>query len=79
MTQVDLFCVRSIWGNNTFDFSSSSARGLSRGILSVWDPNVFHKKRVFSTQNLMIVEGTWDTSNLTCFMVNVYAPQPTAY
>ena len=75
MTQLDLFRVRSMWGHNIFDFASSSARGLSGGILSVWDPNVFRKLSVACTRNLVIVEGTWLASGLTCFMVNVYAPQ----
>ena len=41
MTQVDVFCIKAMWGNCNFDFASSSARGSSGGILSVWDPNVF--------------------------------------
>ena len=68
MMRVDLFCIKAMWGNSNFDFASSSARCLSGGILSVWDPNVFSKKRVVCSNNAVIVEGVWVASGFTCFM-----------
>ncbi|KAL4573164.1 hypothetical protein LXL04_019961 [Taraxacum kok-saghyz] len=75
MVQVDLFGIRAMWGNNRFDVASSSARGQSGGILSVWDPTIFTRKRIVCTTNVVIVEGLWVVSNFPCYMVNVYAPQ----
>lgn len=57
--RIDLFKVRALWGNNHFDFVSSSARGHSGGILSIWDPSLFNKKRVVCTDNTVIMEGVW--------------------
>ncbi|CAH1426155.1 unnamed protein product [Lactuca virosa] len=75
MTQLDLFKVRSMWGNCNFDFAFSSARGRSGGILSIWDPNIFKKFSIVCTNNVVIVRGIWVPFNMECCMVNVYAPQ----
>ncbi|KAL7612996.1 hypothetical protein Lser_V15G05028 [Lactuca serriola] len=75
MKKIDLFKVRSMWGNPCFDFACSCARGLSGGILSVWDPNVFVKSNVHCTDNVVIVGGFWVHFSFPCYMVNIYAPQ----
>nr|GFB24998.1 RNA-directed DNA polymerase, eukaryota, reverse transcriptase zinc-binding domain protein [Tanacetum cinerariifolium] len=41
MLQVDLWMLRHIWGNVHFDFASTSARGLSGGIICLWNSLVF--------------------------------------
>lgn len=74
MTQLDLFKIRSMWGNVNFDFSFSSAHGKSGGPFSIWDPNGFSKTSVVCTPYLIILDGVWIAYNLECFMVNVYAP-----
>ena len=37
MTDMDLVTVRSLWGNVSFDYAVSNARGLSGSILAIWD------------------------------------------
>ena len=75
MTILDLFLVHSIWGNNQFDVASSGARGRSGGLVTIWDPNVFKKSRLWCTENLIIVEGEEVATENICYLVNVYAPQ----
>ncbi|CAI9292289.1 unnamed protein product [Lactuca saligna] len=64
-----------MWGNPCFDFACSCARGLSGGILSVWDPNVFVKGSVHCMDNVVIFGGVWVPFSFPCYMVNIYAPQ----
>nr|KAJ0210828.1 hypothetical protein LSAT_V11C400171530 [Lactuca sativa] len=75
MTQLDLFKVRSMWGNCSFHYAFSTARGRSKGILSIWDPNIFKKNSIVCSSNVVIVRGFWVPFNMECCMVNVYAPQ----
>ncbi|GJW82507.1 hypothetical protein Tco_0146482 [Tanacetum coccineum] len=38
MTRLELFRIKSMWGNYAFDYACSMARGLSGGLFSIWDP-----------------------------------------
>ncbi|GJT97615.1 RNA-directed DNA polymerase, eukaryota, reverse transcriptase zinc-binding domain protein [Tanacetum coccineum] len=40
MTRLELFRIKSMWGNYAFDYACSMARGLSGGLISIWDPNI---------------------------------------
>ena len=75
VSNVNMFELRSLWGNFSFDFAVSSSRGMSGGLLSLWDPAAFIKKRIVCMENVIIVEGEWVYDKLSCFMVNNYAPQ----
>nr|GEX36818.1 RNA-directed DNA polymerase, eukaryota, reverse transcriptase zinc-binding domain protein [Tanacetum cinerariifolium] len=46
MNKLELFQLRSMWGNFNFDYGCSMARGRSGGLVTMWDPNVFVKKRM---------------------------------
>ena len=74
-SSINLFDVRSMWGNFSFEFVVASARGLSGGILSMWDPSAFKKTKIISMENALIVEGEWVFKKMKCYMINVYAPQ----
>ncbi|GJY40612.1 retrovirus-related pol polyprotein from transposon TNT 1-94, partial [Tanacetum coccineum] len=43
MKNIDLFSIKSLWGNFAFDYVFSPSVGYSGGILCAWDPNLFHK------------------------------------
>ena len=75
VTTVNLFELKSLRGNFNFDFAVANARGLSGGLVSLWDPAAFLKEKITCTDNMIIVEGQWVYSKLHCFMINVYAPQ----
>ncbi|GJZ83083.1 RNA-directed DNA polymerase, eukaryota, reverse transcriptase zinc-binding domain protein [Tanacetum coccineum] len=67
--------LKSMWGNFNFDYACSMARGRSGGIITMWDPNVFTKNRIWCNDNYVIVEGKWKNSVEDYFLINVYGPQ----
>ncbi|GJX12855.1 RNA-directed DNA polymerase, eukaryota, reverse transcriptase zinc-binding domain protein [Tanacetum coccineum] len=75
MTKLELFQLRSIWGNFNFDYACSMARGMSGGLITMWDPNVFAKKRIWCGDNYIIVEGKRKNSLEDYLIINVYGPQ----
>ncbi|GJU89922.1 hypothetical protein Tco_1302345 [Tanacetum coccineum] len=46
MTKLELFCLKSMWGNYTFDYACSLARGRSGGLVFIWDPMFTGLKRI---------------------------------
>ncbi|GJZ63126.1 RNA-directed DNA polymerase, eukaryota, reverse transcriptase zinc-binding domain protein [Tanacetum coccineum] len=75
MTKLELFQLRSMWGNFNFDYVCSMARGMSGGLVTIWDPNVFAKKRIWCGNNYIIVEGKWKNSLEDYIIINVYGSQ----
>ncbi|XP_071727949.1 uncharacterized protein [Rutidosis leptorrhynchoides] len=75
MSRLQMFRLKSLWGNVNFDYAVSLARGFSGGIISLWDCNSFWKSDIWCNDNFVIVKGTWLRENVEVFMVNVYAPQ----
>ncbi|GJU77776.1 putative RNA-directed DNA polymerase, eukaryota, reverse transcriptase zinc-binding domain protein [Tanacetum coccineum] len=75
MTKLELFQLRSMWGNFNFDYACSMTRGRSGGLVTIWDPNVFIKKRMWCGDNYIIIGG--ERKNLTkyFYIINVYGPQ----
>ncbi|XP_071726615.1 uncharacterized protein [Rutidosis leptorrhynchoides] len=75
MERLELFRIKSMWGNYSFDYACSLSRGMSGGIISFWDPSFFFvKERVWSDENYLIVKGKWVGSDVDYFMINVYGP-----
>ncbi|GKB38693.1 RNA-directed DNA polymerase, eukaryota, reverse transcriptase zinc-binding domain protein [Tanacetum coccineum] len=62
MSKLEPFQLRSMWGNFMFDYACSMARGRSGGLVTLWDPNIFAKKRLLCSDNYIIVEGKWKNS-----------------
>nr|GEU83095.1 RNA-directed DNA polymerase, eukaryota [Tanacetum cinerariifolium] len=55
------------------------ARERSGGLVTIWDPNFFVKKRLRCGDNYIIVEGKWKNSTEEFFIINVYDPQHQPY
>ncbi|PWA94519.1 RNA-directed DNA polymerase, eukaryota [Artemisia annua] len=75
LSKIDMWMVKQLWGNMSFDFATSSAMGLSGGIMSIWDPLVFSCHKIASYQNVLFVHGEWLLDKFKCTIMNVYAPQ----
>ncbi|GJS21009.1 RNA-directed DNA polymerase, eukaryota, reverse transcriptase zinc-binding domain protein [Tanacetum coccineum] len=75
MSKLELFQLRSMWCNFKFDYACSMARGRSGGLVTLWDPNVVAKKRIWCSDNYIIVEGNWKNSINDYYIINVYGPQ----
>ncbi|PWA99288.1 RNA-directed DNA polymerase, eukaryota, Reverse transcriptase zinc-binding domain protein [Artemisia annua] len=78
MTRLELFRLKSMWGNYSFDYACSMARGHSGGLVSIWDPAVFVKQSIWSEDNFLIVQGKWVNHDDVYFMVNIYGPHDPA-
>ncbi|GJW13142.1 RNA-directed DNA polymerase, eukaryota, reverse transcriptase zinc-binding domain protein [Tanacetum coccineum] len=78
MVAFDVFIVKAFWGNASFDFATSSARGRSGGILCGWDNMLFQKKRVYSNEHCLCVEEDDFTSVIEDSWNNdgIIAPNP---
>ncbi|GKE05811.1 RNA-directed DNA polymerase, eukaryota [Tanacetum coccineum] len=72
---IDLFSIKALWGNFSYDFAYSPSVGFSGGILCVWDPNMFSKDNVTISDSFVAVRGTWISSSTRIMFVSVYAPQ----
>nr|GFA86176.1 RNA-directed DNA polymerase, eukaryota [Tanacetum cinerariifolium] len=57
MEHVSLFNIKSCWGNLIFDFVGSPSVGNSRGILCVWDTNMFQKENVNVSDYFIAIIG----------------------
>ncbi|GJX36639.1 RNA-directed DNA polymerase, eukaryota, reverse transcriptase zinc-binding domain protein [Tanacetum coccineum] len=75
MPQVDLWMLRQIWGNVHFDFASTLARGLSGGIICLWNSLVFRKSRIVFNDNYVVIDGLWIPNDVQVKWIVVYAPQ----
>ncbi|XP_071699245.1 uncharacterized protein [Rutidosis leptorrhynchoides] len=75
MIRLEIFRIKSMWGNYQFDFACSLARGRSGGLLSVWDRNSFRKEQIWCHHSYIIVKGFWKKYTEPYFMVNIYGPQ----
>nr|GEU81583.1 RNA-directed DNA polymerase, eukaryota, reverse transcriptase zinc-binding domain protein [Tanacetum cinerariifolium] len=75
MTKLELFQLKSMRGNFNFDYACSMDRGRSGGLITMWDPNVFTKNRIWCNDNYVIVEGKWKNSVDDYFLINVYGQQ----
>nr|GEU34701.1 reverse transcriptase domain, reverse transcriptase zinc-binding domain protein [Tanacetum cinerariifolium] len=56
MTKLELFQLSSMLGNFKFDYVCSMARGRFGSLVTMWDPNVFMKMRMWCGDNHIIVE-----------------------
>ncbi|GKB00903.1 RNA-directed DNA polymerase, eukaryota, reverse transcriptase zinc-binding domain protein, partial [Tanacetum coccineum] len=75
MTKLELFQLKSVWGNFRFDYACSMARGRAGSLVTMWDPNVFSKTQIWCSDNYVIVEGKWMNSVEDYYLINVYGPQ----
>ena len=57
MLQFELWMLRQIWGNVHFDFATTSARGLSGGIICLWNSLVFRKSHIVCNDNYVVIDG----------------------
>ncbi|GJT35978.1 zinc finger, PHD-type containing protein [Tanacetum coccineum] len=74
MTKLELFRLKSMWGNYSFDYACSLARGRSGGLISMWDPNVFVKEQIWRDEDFIIVKGRWRNKIGDYYMINLYGP-----
>ncbi|GJR37206.1 RNA-directed DNA polymerase, eukaryota [Tanacetum coccineum] len=75
MEKIDLFSIKELWGNFSFDYVFSPSVGFSGGILCVWDPSLFLKDNSTISDSFVAIRGTWIPSSTKILIISVYAPQ----
>ncbi|GKA90830.1 RNA-directed DNA polymerase, eukaryota [Tanacetum coccineum] len=75
MERMKLFTIKDLWGNFAFDYACSPSVGNSGGILCVWDPRLFVKDNVSSSDYFLAARGTWIPTSTKLLIISVYAPQ----
>ncbi|GJV76417.1 RNA-directed DNA polymerase, eukaryota [Tanacetum coccineum] len=75
MEKMDLFSIKALWGNLSFDYAFSPSIGYSGGILCVWDPRLFVKDNSTVSDSFLAISGTWIPSSTKLLVISVYAPQ----
>ncbi|GJR21008.1 RNA-directed DNA polymerase, eukaryota [Tanacetum coccineum] len=74
MNNMHVKCVRTCWGNLSFDYVHSEAVGNSGGILCIWDPNFFVKDSVTISDSFVLIRGKWCHTGQNLLIGVVYAP-----
>ncbi|GKE68830.1 RNA-directed DNA polymerase, eukaryota, partial [Tanacetum coccineum] len=75
MDKMDLFSIKALWGNFSFDYAFSPSIGYSGGILCVWDPRLFVKDNSTVSDSFLVISGTWVPSSTKLLIISIYAPQ----
>nr|GEW04330.1 RNA-directed DNA polymerase, eukaryota [Tanacetum cinerariifolium] len=73
--KIDLFSLRNLWGNFSYDYAFSPSVGYSGGLLCIWDPKLFSKDSVTISDSFVAIRGTWSSSSTKLLIVSAYAPQ----
>ncbi|GJV11232.1 RNA-directed DNA polymerase, eukaryota [Tanacetum coccineum] len=63
--------VKMFWGNSCFEYTFSEALGLSGGIISVWDPSVFHFENHTVSDNFIALYGLWKPTKTKLLVISV--------
>ncbi|GJR01641.1 RNA-directed DNA polymerase, eukaryota, reverse transcriptase zinc-binding domain protein [Tanacetum coccineum] len=62
-------------GSKIFALNTIMARGLSGGLISMWDPNLFSKEAIWCDDSFIIIKGNWKNSVGDCYM-DIVGSQP---
>ncbi|GKE16513.1 RNA-directed DNA polymerase, eukaryota [Tanacetum coccineum] len=75
MGNMDLFSIKELWGNLSFDYAFSPSVGASGGILCAWDPCIFVKENSMVSDSFVAIYGVWIPSSTRILIISIYAPQ----
>ncbi|GKE15166.1 cytochrome P450 [Tanacetum coccineum] len=67
--------VKSLWGNPFFDFATKPSNGKSGRILAIWNQRKFTPISSSISDGFLAVLGWWQSVEVPCLFVVVYAPQ----
>lgn len=75
LEDVDVRMARSFWGNNSFSYVFSPSRGVSGGILLLWDLDSISLQSSHISDDFTVIQAIWSSSGLPIMFIVVYAPQ----
>lgn len=76
-SEVNLGLIRSIWPSDHFEFMSIDAVGRARGLLCIWNPEIFQLSASCCNHNFLLLSGTLFYC-FDCVIINVYGPNDVA-
>ncbi|XP_057808814.1 uncharacterized protein LOC131023285 [Salvia miltiorrhiza] len=65
---------RSWWGHNSTETAVRNSEGRSGGILCAWNKEKFVASSSWDFPGAVVLNGWWQSGNLPCCFVNIYAP-----
>ncbi|GKA06654.1 RNA-directed DNA polymerase, eukaryota [Tanacetum coccineum] len=72
---IDLFSIKEVWGNYSFQHVIGPSVGFSGGIACIWDPNRFILDHVSKSDYFVALMGTWTSTSTKLLIISIYAPQ----
>nr|GEV10093.1 RNA-directed DNA polymerase, eukaryota [Tanacetum cinerariifolium] len=75
MEHIELVTINKLWGNSSYNYAFSSSLGNSGGILCVWEPTLFLKENITSSDYFLAVTSTWIPTSSKLLIISFYAPQ----
>ncbi|GJR35579.1 transposon TX1 [Tanacetum coccineum] len=56
---VDNLWVKEVWGSRGFGYTQFSAKGMSGGLLLIWDANIFICREAIGDERFAAIKGNW--------------------
>ncbi|KAH7860022.1 hypothetical protein Vadar_008237 [Vaccinium darrowii] len=73
LEQLDSFQIKKMWYDSEVQVESVNAEGLSGGLLSMWNAQMFKAEEVILNRRFILIRGTF-SDNFPCVILNIYAP-----
>lgn len=64
----------ALWGDGKCEWRESLAINLARGLLCIWSKEVMKVTMTFIGKGYMGVQRVWTEGNISCIIINIYAP-----
>jgi len=74
LSSVDDFCVKTLWGANSYGYSYQPSVGASGGLITMWDSTRINVWSSASFDHVLVSIGTIILTGEDVVIVNVYAP-----
>ncbi|KAK8689590.1 hypothetical protein V6N13_088304 [Hibiscus sabdariffa] len=66
--------VKSLWWTDSYRFLVSASKGLSGGIINIWELRKFAVSDSSIDPNFVLLRGTWCVEDWPCAMIAIYVP-----
>ncbi|GKV27606.1 hypothetical protein SLEP1_g36762 [Rubroshorea leprosula] len=71
---VDRKLCRMVWGKEDFDWIAKPSRGLSGGLLCIWNKKIFKMEEVLEGNHFIGAFGLWGEEGVPVYIINIYSP-----
>ncbi|KAL8466364.1 hypothetical protein ACS0TY_035460 [Phlomoides rotata] len=72
--QVSEILCKSLWGNwSKIGWAFKGSEGSSGGIITIWNAEIFSSSSQWHAPGMLVVNGHWIDSGISCVIINVYS------